>query len=212
MRDLPMFTTQFGVASLTLKEIPYTQTAYILIQSASDPVAFLDECVGFCRAVGAEKIFASGTGIDGRYPLHTEILEMRVAKKDLPATCAKAKPIDEDVLESWRCHYNDRMKDVANAAWMDKTTALDILKHHGGYFIYKGDDTIGLGIVQNECLMAVAALRKGAGRDVVLALSEVIKDDSVVLEVASVNLPAVRLYQSLGFEMRSRKSVWYKIF
>ena len=56
MKDLPMFTTQNGVASLTLREIPYQQTAYIKLQATQQPKELLEECVGFCRAVGAEKV------------------------------------------------------------------------------------------------------------------------------------------------------------
>ena len=58
MRNIPVFTTEFGVASLILKEIPYTQTAYIKILSSLAPVELLEECRSFCRAAGAEKIYA----------------------------------------------------------------------------------------------------------------------------------------------------------
>jgi hypothetical protein len=34
MRDIPMFTTEYGVASLVLKEIPYQAAAYITIQDS----------------------------------------------------------------------------------------------------------------------------------------------------------------------------------
>ena len=51
MRDLPMFTTEFGVASLILKEIPYREEAYILVQSTQEPEKLLRECIDFCRAV-----------------------------------------------------------------------------------------------------------------------------------------------------------------
>ena len=49
MRDLPMFTTENGVGSLVLKEIPYNGTAYITIHSSSFPTDFLKECADFCR-------------------------------------------------------------------------------------------------------------------------------------------------------------------
>ena len=50
MRDIPVFTTQYGVASLVLREIPYRQEAYISIQSSLQPEQLLEECIGFCRA------------------------------------------------------------------------------------------------------------------------------------------------------------------
>ena len=38
MKDLQVFTTEHGVASLILKEIPYQGTAYISSLSIEDPV------------------------------------------------------------------------------------------------------------------------------------------------------------------------------
>ena len=78
MRDFPVFTTDFGVATLVLKEVPYKEVAYIIIQSALQPEELLKECVSFCRAVGAEKIYARGHETVEQYPLHTIIYEMHV--------------------------------------------------------------------------------------------------------------------------------------
>ena len=77
MKDFPVFTTEYGVASLVLKEVPYRQEAYIILQSTEDPEELLKECVSFGRMVGAEKIYAKGHPIVERYPLHTAIYEMR---------------------------------------------------------------------------------------------------------------------------------------
>ena len=55
-----MFTTSSGVASLILQEIPYRPEAYVRIRSCSDLGGLLDECVSFCKAVGAERIYATG--------------------------------------------------------------------------------------------------------------------------------------------------------
>ena len=32
MKDFPVFTTEYGVASLTLKEVPYREEAYVLLR------------------------------------------------------------------------------------------------------------------------------------------------------------------------------------
>ena len=58
MRDIPMFTTENGVAGLVLSQIPYRQTAYVTIHASSEPAALVGECLQFCRAAGAERIFA----------------------------------------------------------------------------------------------------------------------------------------------------------
>ena len=49
MKDLPLFTTEHGVASLVLKEIPYQKTAYIILRDSLEPEALLKECADFCR-------------------------------------------------------------------------------------------------------------------------------------------------------------------
>ena len=49
MRDFPVFTTENGVSSITLKEVPYKGVAYIKIQSSLQPESFLQECVDFCK-------------------------------------------------------------------------------------------------------------------------------------------------------------------
>ena len=54
MRNIPVFTTEFGVGSLILREIPYRQEAYIRIQDTGQPEIFLKECVDFCKTAGAE--------------------------------------------------------------------------------------------------------------------------------------------------------------
>ena len=55
MKDFPVFTTENGVASLILKEVPYRGEAYIHLRDSQDPKALLEECVSFCAACGAEK-------------------------------------------------------------------------------------------------------------------------------------------------------------
>ena len=59
MKDFPVFTTENGAASLVLKEIPYKKEAYITLRASQAPQALLEECVSFCRACGAEKIYAT---------------------------------------------------------------------------------------------------------------------------------------------------------
>ena len=56
MKDFPMFTTEFGIASLILREIPYRGEAFILIQDTQQPEELLAVCISFCQICGAEKI------------------------------------------------------------------------------------------------------------------------------------------------------------
>ncbi len=40
MRDIPVFSTENGVASLGLREIPYSAEAYITLQDTQAPAEF----------------------------------------------------------------------------------------------------------------------------------------------------------------------------
>ena len=79
MRDFPIFTTEYGVSSLTLKEIPYKSIAYIHVRDVQ-PGFFqehMKECVSFCRMCGADAIFAAGHDGLEQCPLHMSVVEMR---------------------------------------------------------------------------------------------------------------------------------------
>ena len=52
MKDIPMFTTEYGAASLILRELPYRGIAYVRLQATEQPEKLLEECIGFCRAFG----------------------------------------------------------------------------------------------------------------------------------------------------------------
>ena len=43
MKDIPVFTTENGAASLILREIPYRKRAHIRLQATREPEALLEE-------------------------------------------------------------------------------------------------------------------------------------------------------------------------
>ena len=61
MRDFLIFTTENGVGSITLKEVPYKGIAYIKIQSSQQPEAFLQrKCLPAYRQAGAREVLQIG--------------------------------------------------------------------------------------------------------------------------------------------------------
>ena len=80
-----------------------------------------------------------------------------------------------------------------------------------GYFIYKGDTLIGIGKIGDNIIEAVASLQRGAGGEAVSALAKCLFGQSVSLEVATQNTPAIALYERLGFAVTGEISSWYKI-
>lgn len=211
MRDIPVFTTENGVASLILREIPYRGEAYIRIQDTVCPEELMEECVSFCRIAGAEKIYATGHEYLQKFPLHTKVLQMARSMDGLPDTDAMTVPITDQMLEQWRQIYNDAMKPIDNASHMDMRRAKKLLQEGNGYFIHRDGELLGIGIAADETVHAVVSVKPGAGQDVLLALTHALFGERIVLEVASTNTRAIRLYERLGFIATAELSTWYAV-
>lgn len=208
MRDIPFFQTENGVASLILHEVAYKQIAYVQIQSFMQFESLLQECVDFCRAVGAEKVYATGSDLLNTYPLFTSIIEMRCLRDKIPCSSCNLVPVTKGLLEKWREIYNERMRNVPNAATITSQEA-DTQINAGAYFVYHDNVPVGIGKVSGNQIDAVAAVVAGMGREVVSALCTVITGEVVCVEVATANSPAIRLYEAMGFVETKEISAWY---
>ena len=209
MRDFPVFTTQNGVASLVLREVPYKAEAYITLQDTQEPELLLKECVEFCQAVGAEYIYAKGHPILEKYPLHTAVWQMQRACNGLPETDAALFPVTEDTLEQWCRIYNEKMKTVPNASTVTMDYGKKLLERGAGYFVHRGNELLGIGSIDGDTLESVISIKAGCGKDVLLALCSAIFSDEIRLEVASVNVSALKLYDKLGFIKTKELSRWF---
>lgn len=211
MRDLPFFTTEHGVASLTLNQIPYTKSAYIRIQNGSEPEELLSECIDFCKAVGAERIFATGDSCCEQYPKYTDIVKMTASVSAVGDTTASLFPVTEQTVEKWREIYNQKIVSVPNAAYMTIYKANEYWKQGSMYFVHRDGLLLGIGLVKENELSWVASVHSGSGPDIVRALCHAITADTVTLEVASANKKAMQLYKQLGFIATALVSSWYQI-
>jgi len=211
MRDFPMFITENGVGSITLKEVTYKGIAYIKIQSSLQPEAFLQECIDFCKMAGAEKVYASGHEMLEEYPPYNTILQMSVLRESLPETDAVLFPVTEKTAEQWKRIYNEKMFPIPNSSTMTRADMESMIKQGGGYFVYKGKELHGIGIARGDTVESVIAAKPGTGREVLLALCNSLFSEKVVLEVASANLRAIRLYEKLGFLKTAELSRWYDV-
>lgn len=211
MRDFPVFTTENGVGSITLKEVTYKGIAYIKIQSSLQPEAFLQECVDFCKMTGAEKIYASGHEMLENYPLHTALWQMSVLRESLPETDAALFPVTEKTADKWRSIYNEKMRPIPNSSTMTRTDMESLIIKGGGYFVHRGEDLLGIGIARGDTVESVIAVKPGAGETVMLALCSCLSSERVVLEVASTNQPALKLYERMGFLKTAELSRWYDV-
>ncbi len=213
MRDFPLFTTEYGVASLVLKEIPYRQTAYIHIRDVQEGFfrEHLQECISFCRMAGAERIYAAGHAGLEAFPLYTAVLEMRGSVRSDPEKVRNLFPVTEKTVSQWREQYNRAMAGVDNAGTLESRDEKRILESGGAYFIHEAGVLLGIGWLEGNKLLAVAAVCKGAGEMVMHTLMTLMEEESMVLEVASTNIKAIRLYEKLGFLKTAEISRWYTV-
>ena len=207
-----MFTTEYGVASLFLKEVPYRGRAHIKIQSSLDPEKLLEECIGFCRACGAEWIDASGHEYLEKFPLITALWAMQCPREAITESDACLFPMTETTMQQWLDIYNERMADIPNAAYMDSKDGRGLLQKGSAYFVHRDGKLLGIGVASGDFIDTVIAVERGAGERVLCALASGLTEDTVRLWVASANERAIRLYERMGFTKVKELSRWYLVF
>lgn len=211
MKDFPMFTTEYGVASLVLREVPYRQEAYIHIQDTCQPEELLEECVSFCQAVGAEKIYARGHEMLERFPLHSVICEMRGEARVDEAKIENLWPVTAETIGKWRQLINERMAGVDNAGTLVSNGEQEILDSGGAYFVHHQGELLGAGWIVGDEILLVAAVQPGAGTRVMHTLMSLVPNQQLRLDVVSTNSRAIRLYEKLGFIKTAEKRRWYRV-
>lgn len=213
MRDFPVFTTEYGVASLVLKEIPYRSTAYIHIRDVEPEnfEAHLKECVSFCRMAGAERVYATGHEALAHYPLDCATLEMRGEARPDPEKFASLFPVTEATAGKWREIYNRLMAPVPHAATLEARDEVRIAEALSTYFIHREGKLLGIGWMEDTKLLAVAAQEKGSGEILMHTLMSLVEGADMTLEVAAANERAIRLYERLGFVKTRELTKWYAI-
>lgn len=211
MRDFPFFTTEYGVASLILKEIPYRKQAYIRILDVQEDSfdEYLAECVSFCRMCGAEQIFAEGHEQLSKYPVYTAVNRMQGTIPFDPEKTASLFPVTEKTVSRWRGIYNEAMRNVDNAGTLEARDEKQILAGGGAYFVHEDSDLLGIFWLEDTKLLAIAALQRGAGERVMHTMLSVTDGEPVWLEVASTNERAIRLYEKMGFVPTAQLRCWY---
>ena len=213
MRDFPIFTTDFGVSSLILKEIPYKKVAYIRIRDVQRAFLgeHLEECTKFCRLAGADRIFATGSEKLNSFPVYTSVLEMRGDARVNKEKLCHLFPVTEQTVSRWRSIANERLAGVDNSATLESRDEKEILASGGAYFIHNDGELLGIGWMKDTELLLVAAVKPGAGEQVMHTLMSLVEGASIRLEVASTNAKAIRLYEKLGFLKTAELTVWHEV-
>ena len=214
MRDFPIFTTEYGVSSLVLKEIPYRNEAYIRIRDVQEAFfqEHLEECVSFCRICGAEAIFAEGNEKLEAFPLYTAVYRMTGTARSDPEKMANLFPVTEQTVSRWRSHYNEAMRTVDNALTLEARDEQRILDSGSAYFVHDAGTLLGFFWLEGDKLLAIGAVQKGAGERVMHTMLSLREGRAMELEVASTNTRAIRLYEKCGFLKVEELSRWYRVY
>ena len=166
--------------------------------------------MSFCVACGAEKIYASGSGILETYPLHTAVLEMRGIPNVDEALVESLFPVTEATVARWRALYNKAMAKVDNAGTLESRDEERLLEG-GAYFVHRRGELLGIGYLREDCIEAIAAAKPGAGVRVLHSLASVCPGVPLRLEVAESNGRAIALYEKIGFLKVQELSRWYRV-
>ena len=212
MKDFPVFPTEYGVVSLILKEIPYRAEAYIRIQDHQPGMIqpLLEECIAFCRMVGAESVYATGSQELETYPFDVSMIRM-AGPAQLDGEIDSLWPVLPENVSQWREIYNRKMEKVSHAATMTSRDEKRICESGGAYFVHENGALLGIGWLEDEELLAVAVEVPGAGERVVRTLLSTASSERIWLDVASSNERAIRLYERLGFIQTEEISRWYRV-
>ena len=213
MKDIPIFSTDWGVASLIFKEIPYKEIAYVKVQDVQPGHIrdLCDECAQFCRAAGAEIVLASGHPDLECYPYYGSVLTMRLNLTEQEEPPANLFPVTDQTVTRWRSIYNDKMRQVDFATTMSFYDEKQILSSGGAYFVHHDGELLGVGWLDDTKILLVAAVKPGAGSRVMNTLLSLVEGADVTVEVASTNERAIRLYEKMGF-IRSREVLrWHHV-
>ena len=210
MKDIPVFSTSNGVAAIALQQIPYTGFAHITVHSSVEPDAFMKECVEFCRAVGALRILACGHSWLDKFPVFTKILQMQMPVQE-NTFHAYLFPVTETSLDHWLNIYNTAMTGVSNATILSRQMGKEILKKGTAYYVHDGGEVLGIGVVEEDTVQAIVSCKKGAGECVMKTLCGAVCGDIVRVEVSENNIPAMKLYERMGFVAANVSKTWYDV-
>ena len=105
MRNIPVFTGEFGAATLILQEIPGRGEAYCVVQwvQPGKTWEFLAECARFCRMAGARRVLASHLPEPPAAPPQVRLLRMACLRSGVPETDAALWPLLPENGEECPC-------------------------------------------------------------------------------------------------------------
>lgn len=215
MKDIPIFTGAHGVATLVLRQIPHSGCGYVIVRSVwDDAAAFLEECRGFCRACGAEQVYASWELQELPAEHAYDMLQMEMKKSDLPSgEQPELEDLTEENGEEFLAVYHKCFLQLPGAAAYDGTDLRRLLEEQSAWLVRCDGVCAAIAEVSKNGLEAIGVLPQFRGLGYGLAIAALNRVPSVTLQlkVASTNQKALALYERLGFRQTGVVSRWWKL-
>lgn len=215
MKDIPVFTGSHGIATLVLAQIPWSGCGYVLVRSVwDDAAAFLEECLGFCRACGAERVYASWE-LEALPAEHAyDMLQMKIKKSELPPLAPVAvEELTEENSAAFLAIYNRCFQTVPGAASYSRKDVERLLGEEMAYLVRVDGEYAAVAEISKKGLEAVAVLpeHRGLGASLTRTVLEKVPSTVIGLKVASTNTRAIGMYERLGLMPCGILSRWWKL-
>lgn len=206
MKNIPLFTSEYGVATLILEEIPTKQAGFVLVRSTDNLAGLLADGAKFCRMCGAEVVYGTGDFDFFDYQLAYELLEFSAEKHQLPKPDGKMKlvAVDDSNASPFLQKYDQIFAGQVGIG-------APKLEEGIGYLVYEGEEWVGIGQIAPGRLEVIGSLKRGMGYDIAAALLAGISAEIITLQVCSLNETAIKLYEKLGFQQGNVMSQYYEI-
>jgi len=215
MKDIPVFTGAHGVASLILRQIPWSGCGYVIVRGIyGDAAAFLDECLGFCRACGAEEVYANMELQDLPAPHAYDMLRLQRQKAGLPCGSTELEELSKENSEEFLTVFNTCFRPVPNAVAYGKEELRRLLEEETAFLVRRDGRAAAVAEISKQGLEAIAVLPeyRGLGYDLALTVLQMVPSNTISLKVASTNARALALYERLGFVQTEVLSRWWKLW
>lgn len=224
MNNIPVYFSKGGTATLILREVSFTGTAYVVVRTVfpGGLSELIEDCGAFCRECGATKCYLAmedGSETD-LLPHSYDIYSMKGSKALFPAAPApfrlEAMTRDNDRL--YLDLYNRCFAGVTHALTYDHGQLQRIHRTGQRAFIVYDEAGLpcGMGELHDNQLAAVGLLPeyRGKGRSLPLTLQllSYCPGDTITLTVVSDNEAAIALYENLSFRITAIESRWYRVF
>ena len=216
MKDIPLFTSDCGLATLILREIGWSGSAYVLVRSVWNGrvAGLLDECARFCRAVDAKQIFACWETAELPARHAYDMLDMACPKSKLPpGGPVDLEPLTRDNAGDYLRIYNECFRQVPAAASYDKKSLEPLYGEDLAWLARVDGQYAAVAEISKAGLEGIGVLPpfRGLGYDLALAVMAMVPSPEVRLKVASTNARARALYARLGFAETGVSRRWYRL-